>query len=275
MKSQKTATPLRFEFGENWRRFLHTLDEESIRSAETSLKANLGLSSMVGMKFLDIGSGSGLFSLAARRLGAQVHSFDYDPKSVSCTQSLKNKYFQGDESWSVERGSVLDVNYMERFQNFDIVYSWGVLHHTGDMKLALMNASACVKPEGKIFIAIYNDQGLVSWYWLVIKKIFNSGSLGKAVVIIFHFPYLFMLRYLWRAIKGKGRVERGMSIWYDMIDWLGGMPFEVASSAKIVGIFTSWGFEASKVNTVGHRMGCNEFIFIRITANQNRPYGKY
>ncbi len=123
----------RFQFGENWQRFLLVLNDERITEAEKSLKQMLEVEDLQGKSFLDIGSGSGLFSLVARRLGAKVHSFDYDPKSVACTQELKRRYFPDDSSWRIEQGSVLNVNYLKSLGHFDIVYSWGVLHHTGDM----------------------------------------------------------------------------------------------------------------------------------------------
>ena len=131
----------RFEFGRNWRRFLSTLDEERIHEAEKSLLSMLEVETLQDRSFLDIGSGSGLFSLAARRLGARVHSFDYDPESVACAQELKGRFFAGDADWTIERGSVLDADYIKRLGQFDIVYSWGVLHHTGAMWRALEHAS--------------------------------------------------------------------------------------------------------------------------------------
>src|SRR5690242_8743787 len=123
----------RFQFGQNWSQFLPAIDEERIQRAETSLKEMLEVESLEGKTFLDIGSGSGLFSLAARRLGARVHSFDFDPKSVYCTTELRKNYFRDDDSWKIQEGSVLDAEFMKSLGHYDIVYSWGVLHHTGNL----------------------------------------------------------------------------------------------------------------------------------------------
>lgn len=146
--SHEISQGQRFAFGANWSRFLRALDEERIGRAEASVKEMLGLERLDGMRFLDAGSGSGLFSLAARRLGAQVHSFDYDPQSVACTAELKRRYFANDPAWVVERGSVLDRDYLSRLGRFDIVYSWGVLHHTGAMWQALENVAPLVAGGG-------------------------------------------------------------------------------------------------------------------------------
>src|SRR5216684_6957903 len=142
------AQGARFEFGKNWTRFLVGLDDTRIARAEESLRAMLETSDLEGKSFLDIGSGSGLFSLAARRLGARVHSFDYDPQSVACTGELKRRCFLDDGNWVVEKGSVLDQDYLACLGVFDVVYSWGVLHHTGDMWRALENVVPLVKERG-------------------------------------------------------------------------------------------------------------------------------
>ena len=120
----------RFEFGKNWKKFLQNLDETKIERAVDSLKEWLGTEDLSGKTFLDIGSGSGLFSLSAKRMGATVHSFDYDINSVDCTRTLKERYYPDDDSWTVEQGDALSEEYLSKYDMHDIVYSWGVLHHT-------------------------------------------------------------------------------------------------------------------------------------------------
>ncbi|MBL8850076.1 MAG: 50S ribosomal protein L11 methyltransferase, partial [Planctomycetaceae bacterium] len=83
------SAPGAFAFGRNWRRFLSVVDERRIEAAVESLSLRLGRDSLKGVRFLDAGSGSGLFSLAAQRLGATVVSFDVDPQSVACTTEMK------------------------------------------------------------------------------------------------------------------------------------------------------------------------------------------
>lgn len=145
---QEISKGERFAFGANWGRFLKTLSDDRITKAEDSLRRTLGLERLDGLSFLDAGSGSGLFSLAARRLGASVVSFDFDPQSVACTLELRRRFFPDDATWQVEQGSVLESDYLARLGQFDVVYSWGVLHHTGAMWQALENVVPLVRGGG-------------------------------------------------------------------------------------------------------------------------------
>lgn len=253
----------RFQFGKNWQRFLKILNDERIAEADRSLQQMLEMEHLQGKRFLDIGSGSGLFSLAARRLGAKVYSFDYDPDSVACTQELKSRYFPDDSNWIIEQGSVLDTDYIKSLGEFDIVYSWGVLHHTGAMWQALENVSLLVASRGLLFIAIYNEQGWVSNYWKKIKKTYNKHIVFQLITILIHMPYLFLLRFLVRASTGRLKNDRGMSIWFDMLDWLGGYPFEVAKPEEIFSFYRRQGFRLVNLKTCAGKQGCNEFVFLK------------
>ena len=171
--AKEVARGDRFEFGKNWHRFLATIDDERIATAEKSLCDMLGVTSLDGAALLDIGSGSGLFSLAARRLGARVHSFDFDPQCVACTHELRLRYSPDDHQWHVAEASVLDEQYITSLGPFDVVYAWGMLHQTGDMWQAIDNASSAVADDGQLFISIYNDQGGKSNRWRTIKRVYN------------------------------------------------------------------------------------------------------
>ena len=262
----------RFEFGKNWEQFLILLNEERIKLAEDSLLRLLDLKTLEGKTFLDIGSGSGLFSLAAKRLGAVVHSFDFDPQSLSCTAELKKRYYQDDSNWHVESGDILNLEYLENLGKFDIVYSWGVLHHTNDMWNALNNASERVIDGGTLFISIYNDQGMQSKRWLRIKKLYNALPFGLRWLV--WIPML--IKLWWRnsvrdlLVDGKlfstwrnyAHVEaRGMSAFRDVIDWVGGLPFEVAKPEEIFDFYAKRNFELKRLKTCGGGLGCNEFVF--------------
>jgi 2-polyprenyl-6-hydroxyphenyl methylase/3-demethylubiquinone-9 3-methyltransferase len=273
--SEQVAGGERFEFGQNWARFLNVLDDERIAQAEASLQTMLGHDRLAGRTFVDVGCGSGLFSLAAVRMGAaRVHSFDFDPGSVACAEELRRRYASAGTAWTIESGSALDAGYIDSLGTFDVVYSWGVLHHTGDMWAALDNVTRLVASDGLLFISIYNDQGLRSRVWRRIKRQYNE--LPEAARV----PYVVLVMApregLSAALAGvRGRpmdyvrhwtdykAQRGMSRWHDLVDWVGGYPFEVARPEEVFHRMHARGFTLERLKTCAGGLGCNEFVFAR------------
>ncbi|MFL6053640.1 MAG: class I SAM-dependent methyltransferase [Actinoallomurus sp.] len=266
----------RFPFGANWRSFIELIDETRITAAIRALLDPLEAVDLTDRTFLDVGCGSGLFSLAAHRLGARVRSFDFDPDSVAATAELRRR-FAPDSDWDIEQGSILDERFVERLGTFDIVYSWGVLHHTGDLWGA-MNATSClVARGGLLYISVYNDQGPQSRMWWHVKRRYNrSGPLARRVLLVGSTAYLARhapLRRLLRAAStGAGALDRrvrprGMSVRHDLVDWVGGFPFEVAKPEAVFTFLRARGFELRYLTTCGGGLGCNEYVF----ENRDHP----
>jgi 2-polyprenyl-3-methyl-5-hydroxy-6-metoxy-1,4-benzoquinol methylase len=279
--SEARNYPERFAFGENWRRFLSVVDESRVNSAQRSLEDMLGTGTLAGKSFVDVGCGSGLFSLAAVRLGAaRVQSFDVDEASVACARELKRRFAEHNERWEIGPGSILDDAFIAGLGLWDIVYSWGVLHHTGDMWRALGNVESLVGPRGALFVSIYNDQGLRSRVWRRIKRRYNRLPLSLRT------PYA-IAAMLPREVLSAGAAtaagrpgdyvrswtgdrKRGMSRWHDLLDWVGGYPFEVARPEQVFDFFRDRGFSLTRLRTSGGGLGCNEFVFVRATDGEPR-----
>lgn len=258
-----------FSFGKNWHDFVNFyLNEDRIKEAEKSLSDFLGLKKLDSLSFLDIGCGSGLFSLAAYKLGAsKVISFDLDPFSVRCCEYLKGK--EGSPiNWVVSVGSILDESFLKGIEKVDIVYSWGVLHHTGNMWQAIRNAANFVKPGGLFFIAIYNrvEGPFGSDSWLRLKRVYNRFPLIIKKLIAYSFISLIILKMLLTLRNPISEIKnykknRGMSFWTDVKDSLGGYPYEFASAGEVFRFCKQeFGFILENMKTVNN-LSLNEFLF--------------
>ena len=255
-----------FDFGDNWRAYLACLDAGHIARAREALAGLLGVESLEGKTFLDIGCGSGIASLAAALLGAEVRSFDLNPKCVECARSLKAKFGPPGATWSIEPGSALDEDFLRSLGQYDVVYSWGVLHHTGDLWKALAIAALPVKEGGILALAIYNDQGCATQAWRLVKRAYNL--LPPPLRFLVFYPALIRLwgptmikdlfrgrpLHTWRHYGG-----RGMSPWFDVVDWVGGYPFEAAKPEKVISFFSLRGFSLERLLSADGGSGCNEF----------------
>jgi 2-polyprenyl-6-hydroxyphenyl methylase/3-demethylubiquinone-9 3-methyltransferase len=262
----------RFEFGDNWLDFARDLSTSQIVEAEKSVRSLLGRDDLAGLSFVDVGSGSGLFSLAARRLGARVHSFDYDVNSVHCTQRLRDRYFPGDREWSVEWGSILDRDYTGKLGTFDIVYSWGVLHHTGALRAAIETASKLVAPAGLFAFSLYR-RTLMCSLWRLEKRWYARASPAAQRRARDIYTGLFRLNYLLRSRDFKSYVanyqsKRGMNFDHDVHDWMGGYPYESIRAPEVDAVMQRLCFvrvhAMATPMTVGiFGSGCAEYLYRR------------
>ncbi len=265
----------RYSFGENWRDYSAHLDEGRINEAEKSLQTLLALERLDGLRFIDIGSGSGLFSLAARRLGARVCSFDYDLVSVECTSALRARFFPDDSQWRVEQGSVLDATYLAKLGTFDVVYSWGVLHHTGAMYDAIRNAAGLVASDKIFAFALYRKTRLC-WLWKLEKRWYAGASPAARRVADSIYISLMRLAFLvsgrdFKSYVANYRSIRGMNYINNVRDWLGGYPYESISPAEVKKFMTSIDFAHERSDTRPYSTGlfgsgCDEFVYRRVRS---------
>jgi cyclopropane fatty-acyl-phospholipid synthase-like methyltransferase len=265
-----------YNFGKNWQDYLDRyFSPERIQIASESLTGFLKQDSFEGKTFLDIGCGSGLFSLCAFRLKAErVISVDINPESVACARQLWESEGKPD-NWEVREASILDLDSMADIPKCDIVYSWGVLHHTGEMYQALENAVTFVAERGEFYLALYNTAD--SWalhpdgrvgpssFWKKEKQFYVNapGFVQKGIdsmaMLLSIGGYVVTLKNPVKAIRNHSQL-RGMSWATDIRDWLGGWPYETATVDEIFEFGQKSGFELINVKSNNGLLN-NEFVF--------------
>lgn len=237
-----------FRFGENWRELTKGITESHVRSAIEDITRFSGMTSLAGKTFLDIGCGSGLSSVAAARLGASVSSVDIDPLNIENTNRLLTRFAPAASRWKVWRASILDAQDFKTLPMSDLVYSWGVLHHTGDMWTALANAASLVNKNGHLYLMLYRDARLAS-VWRAVKRAYTKGPAALQFVLRNGFAAILILGMLakgknpMRSIRRYAENSRGMSWYLDIVDWVGGYPFEWAAAPEVVEFLRPRGFE--------------------------------
>jgi 2-polyprenyl-6-hydroxyphenyl methylase/3-demethylubiquinone-9 3-methyltransferase len=257
-----------FEFGENWKNYSRIIDRKRIDAAVEGMK-RLFPDGLAGKSFLDIGSGSGLHSLAALSLGATpVTAIDLDENSVATTRETLERYAPG-RNWSVKIVSVFDAA-PDTIGDFDVVYSWGVLHHTGHMWRAIECAAGLVNPGGRLAIAIYSATKF-DGFWKIEKRIYRRLPSPVQRGIRAMYMAALLARH---AATGRNPVslvrnyseQRGMNFSHDAHDWLGGYPYETATAAELRERVCGMGFVEQRAfplpATLGlFGAGCHEFVF--------------
>lgn len=265
-----TQGELRFAFGQNWQGFVRrNLDRNRIVIARDHLLAFLKRDDLKGLDFLDIGCGSGINSAAARIAGAgSICSFDFDPDSVDATAAVRRR-IGGSATWRVSRGDVLDDGFVQSLGKWNLVYSWGVLHHTGSVWRAIDNASKTVADGGLFYIALYSADTISNQdFWLRAKREYNEASSWKRHRMVWSYVWNNMLYRKLRSVPGfilrvlRYRRSRGMSLFTDVRDWLGGWPMEFTHDADVIAYLRERGFTLENINT---GQANTEFLFVKRT----------
>ncbi|MGI9383010.1 MAG: methyltransferase domain-containing protein [Methyloligellaceae bacterium] len=220
---------------------------------------------IVGRSLIDIGCGSGIHSVAAAKLGAaQIYAIDFDPRSVAAARTLLEKHVPNAE-WRVESRDVFGLEPTSDGR-FDVVYSWGVLHHTGDVNTALERAAAMTAEGGLFVFSLYRPTTL-DWFWIREKRWYAQASRPAQKVALWLYVALFRLAS-WVTGRRGSIDQRGMEFRHDVNDWLGGYPYEAVSARDVRRIMSQLGFEEVKaiVKPGGFGLfgsGCDEYVFRR------------
>jgi 2-polyprenyl-3-methyl-5-hydroxy-6-metoxy-1,4-benzoquinol methylase len=260
---------MQFDFGQNWIEFAkQALTPEKVEQARQDFSHLFSGINLNGATFLDIGFGQGLGLISAQKAGAYVFGSDINPK---CRQALALSASVLNLSLDIPVviGSILDADVVSRISGlvaprtgFSIVHSWGVLHHTGNMKKAIENASSLVDDNGYLVLAIYNKHW-TSPAWRFIKWVycFSPAWLQAALNRLF-FPVIAFAKF---CVTGRNPFvkNRGMDFYYDVIDWIGGYPYEYASGKELEALLAPMGFRCVKFEPAEVPTGCNEFVFVK------------
>jgi 2-polyprenyl-6-hydroxyphenyl methylase/3-demethylubiquinone-9 3-methyltransferase len=222
-----------FEFGRNWSEYSELIDGERIDQAVRGLERLGGAGGLEGKSFLDIGCGSGLHSLSALRLrAARVVAVDLDPHSVATAKQVLSQYAP-DRQWEVREQSVFDLD-PQQLGQFDVVYAWGSLHHTGAMYDAWSRAAQLVAPGGILIVALYRKTRLC-WLWKFEKWLYTKSPAWiqrcarTAFKALMRVAFFLARRDFRKYRESYGQAYRGMNYDHDVHDWLGGYPYESVS----------------------------------------------
>jgi len=258
-----------FQFGSNWESYVKIVNDKRVFQAIKGLEKLISRSDIEGKRFFDIGCGSGLSMLAALHLGAsEVSGVDIDHKSICAAHALLSQWTPG-KRWSVYQRSVFELNPIE-VGDFDVVHSWGVLHHTGNMWEAIAKAASLVRKNGLLVIAVYHKTAFCN-LWRVEKKLYSQSNASVQRIIRLVYKAAFLTRKITlgeNALRfiSQYHGSRGMDWHHDVHDWLGGYPYESVSPEGVVGYLEAIGFTVEMVfeNHGGGKgvfgTGCDEFV---------------
>jgi 2-polyprenyl-3-methyl-5-hydroxy-6-metoxy-1,4-benzoquinol methylase len=104
-----------------------------------------------GQRVLEIGCGMGLHSLELARRGAEVHAVDLTENAVAVTQARMKEFGFAAE---VQRADAESLPYGN--DEFDFVWSWGVIHHSARTARIVREIARVLRPQGTARVMVYN-----------------------------------------------------------------------------------------------------------------------
>lgn len=258
-----------FAFGKNWSEYAALIDDRRIAEAKKGLLKLFSENDIKGRSFLDIGCGSGLHALCAARLGAsRILAVDLDADSVATTRALLSHHGLR-IPWQADILSVFDLN-ANAHGKFDIVYSWGVLHHTGSMWEAIDKAASMTAPRGLLAIALYRKT-YADRFWKIEKRLYSrapkfvQNCIQAIYIATFRLAALATGKSFHQYVADRTSV-RGMDFYHDVHDWLGGYPYETVLAPEIDRRLSELGFTAERVFARPMSLGifgsgCDEYVY--------------
>ncbi len=151
---------VRQEFSREWfdevdRRF--TLSARHFAHSDRPFGRIIPFDQIAGSKVLEVGCGMGLHTELMARAGAQVTAIDISPKSVAATRArLALKGVAADVR-------ELDAETLDLRDEFDFIWSWGVIHHSSRTGRVLRNLYEALKPGGQLRFMVYSLDGMQSY----------------------------------------------------------------------------------------------------------------
>lgn len=130
-----------------------------------------------GQKVLEVGVGAGTDFLQWVRVGALAHGMDLTEEAIQNVEHRLDVY--GLKAEDLRLGDAENIPYDDDF--FDLVYSWGVIHHTPNTPRAFEEIVRVTRPGGHCKIMIYHRRSLGAFYWwlrygLMVGKPWRSFS---------------------------------------------------------------------------------------------------
>jgi 2-polyprenyl-6-hydroxyphenyl methylase/3-demethylubiquinone-9 3-methyltransferase len=133
---------------------------------------------------------------------------------------------------------------------------------------AMSNALGCVAPNGKALIALYSRPRFAPMQ-VAMKRLYNGSSNS-----LFRMTLKLLWATLWlsmelvgarrnpvRFVRDYAALNRGMSFWRDVEDWVGGWPFEFASASQVAERLPA-GYAIERQN-IAPRGACSEYLIAR------------